>query len=165
MTDSMYSLFTVNRSSKGTGTGRRFSSFYLLTLDIIILISFMVTYLYFYSRVKQIRDVESVNAVNRPSQNRHRLLFKKFKVPCYIVLTYICFNMSSTILLIYSIYESNEKLSRILYHSMDIPIVVGFTSDAFIYVVANKDVRKLLFNIFRREQIQRSNRVGDFAST
>ena len=72
--------------------------------------------------------------------------------------------MSSTVLFTYSKYERNEKLSKILFHGTDVPIVVGFASDAFIYVLANRDVRKILFNIFRREQMHRSNRVRDFAS-
>ena len=139
-------------------------AFTFLTLDIIILISFLVTYWYFYSRVKKIRAMES-NAVNRPSQNRQTLFFKKFKVPCYIVLTYICFNISSLVLFICSRYTGNKKLTDWLLEISDIPIVTGFVSDACIYILANKDVRRLLISIFRREQIEASNRVRNFAST
>ena len=140
-------------------TSMIFAFFSYLILDIIILISFLVTYSYFYLKVKKIRSLES-NSVNRPPQNRQRPLFKKFKLPCYIVLTYICFNMTSTILMTYSRYEKNAWLSEMLWNIADVPIVAGFTSDAAIYVLANKNVRKLLIALFRREKMQSSNRVA-----
>ena len=68
--------------------------------------------------------------------------------------------MTSTIMLTYSRYTENEKLSEMLWYIADVPIVAGFMSDPVIYVLANKDVCKLLLNIFRREKMQSSYRVA-----
>ena len=149
-----FTLDVVN----GYITSRMFAFFTFLILDIIILISFLVTYSYFYSRVKKIKGLES-NSVNQCTQNRQRVLFKKFKLPCYIVLTYICFNISSTIILTYSTFGKQGRLSRLLYDISDGLILVGFISDILIYVLANKNVCTLLVTIVRNEQIQQSNRV------
>ena len=70
--------FTLNVVS-GHMISRMFAFFSCLILDIIILISFLVTYSYFYSRVKKIRHLES-NSVSQCTQNRQRSLFKKFNI-------------------------------------------------------------------------------------
>ena len=105
----IFLLLAVLERCRTAGVLKYFS---FITLNIIKLVSFLVTYSYFYLRVKKIKSLES-NAVNCP-QNRQRLLFKKFKLPCYIVLTYIGLNMTSTIMLTYSRYTENKRLSEML---------------------------------------------------
>ena len=144
---------------KGYETARSFYFFTCLILDIIILISFVVTYSYFYLRVKKIRSLSN-NEKQPSTANRNKFLLKKFKIPCYIMLTYICFNIVSTILMTCSGLVKNETLSKMFLDSADIPIVAGFTSDATIYILANKNVQKLICNALKRE-----NRVSNVAST
>ena len=66
-------LFAIIRISlqvlKGTRTARKFSNLSFLTLDIIILISFLITYSYFFLKIKKIRRLES-NSANPFPQNR-----------------------------------------------------------------------------------------------
>ena len=68
-------------------------------------------------------------------------------------------------MLTYSTFAKEGRLSEKLYDISDAPILVGFVSDAVIYVLANKNVRTLVGSIFRRKQIQPSNRVHNFAPT
>ena len=129
----------------------------LLVLDLTILISAITTYIYFYNKAYSIRRLE-VNSLGQPEESRLNLLRQKFKQPCYIVMTYIYFNLTGTMLVITSDYVQNVRKSRILFTSFEVLLIVGLTSDAIIYVFANKNVYRLLCSIFRK---QRSSRVGD----
>ena len=114
-----------------------------MVLDIMILISFIATYIYFYITVRRLRGLEARDA-GQPAESGLDLLIKKFKLPCYIVATYICFNFTSTIMFTTAEHLHNVKDKKTLHKFGLIPTIVGLTSDAFIYVFANRNVRKLL---------------------
>ena len=63
-----------------------------LALDLVIVVSAFSTYVYFYAKVKAIRKSES------NTEQMLSFVRKKFKIPCLMVLTYIVFNLTSTIL-------------------------------------------------------------------
>ena len=129
-----------------------------LILDVMILISSISTYIYFYRTVRKIRRLE-LTAASQPQELGVHLLISKFKLPCYIVLTYTCFNLSSTAMMAASQLVDNEKPSEHLFRFSLVPTLIGFTSDAIIYVFANREVRKLLCSICRWKIIQNANRV------
>ena len=134
----------------------------LLILDITVLLSAITTYVNFYSKVLSIRRLE-VNSIGLPEESRLNLLRKKFKQPCYIVITYVCFNVTSTVLM--QTYNSARDARKrwLLYISYQALLIVGLTSDVLIYILANKNVYKLLCSFFRKQNVQRSRRVGDLA--
>ena len=124
----------------------QFTYLLFLILDIMILISAITTYIYFYTKVYNIRRREA-NTIDQNNVNRPKLFIKKFKVPCYIVMTYICFNLTSTIMMTASQYMKNRRYAIMTLIFSHVFTIVGVTSDACIYIFANKNVRKLLSSI------------------
>ena len=125
------------------GLSGQFTLMLNLGLDIAILISFITTYVYFYITVRRLRSFE-VTAAGQPPESRLTLLIKKFKLPCYIVATYICFNLTSTIMFTTAHYVPGPKQANTLNTFGHVPAIVGIMSDALIYVFANRNVRKLI---------------------
>ena len=121
--------------------------FFCLILDIIILISAITTYLYFYTKVQKIQRLET-SILDPPEDSAMTFLIGKFKQPCYIVLSYIFFNLTSTVMLTCSLHVHSRRQYEILQHFSHVPIIVGCISDASIYVFANRNVRKLLWTMF-----------------
>ena len=131
-----------------------------LALDLTILISSLTTYIYFFKKVRRIRRVED-NGRGQLPESVLNLLIKKFKQPCYIVITYICFNLSSTLIYISSYHAQEPGQFRILYVSSTVLTLVGFISDAAIYVFANRNVRTLLRRIGSKRSSQVSQRTSE----
>ena len=133
----------------------------LLIFDMTILLSAITTYAHFYSRVLQIKRLE-VNSMGQSKESRLNLFREKFKQPCYIVMTYICFNLTSTVLMqTYNYAEERKKW--LLYISYQALMIFGLASDGIIYIFANRNVCKLLCSIFRKYNEHRSRKVGDLA--
>ena len=138
----------------------QFVSILFLIFDIIITVSGITTYLYFYKTVFHIRELEA-RCAGQTQVSGISLLREKFKIPCYIVMTYICFNLPRTILLTVSHYVEDQKKSSMLTVLSHALIIIGLTSDVFIYVFADKNVRMLICSIFRKMCRPVSNRVDD----
>ena len=123
---------------------RQFTFFLSLSLDTIILISAITNFMYFFMTVKKINGQEASVAGKLGAVN---LLMTKFKIPCLIVLTYILFNLTSTVMLTSAKYEGRKfHLLEVYSH---VPIMIGILSDSCIYVFANSNVRELLCSIFK----------------
>ena len=135
-----------------------FSFTLFLCLDILVFLFGIATYAYFYFTAKKLRSLE----IRIPNQTNDggRLLLKKFQLPCYIVLTYILFNITSTGMLTMS-RNVHFETAKTLFHFSYAPIVAGFISDALIYTIGDRNVRKLLRTMLRRETLQVSNRISD----
>ena len=140
-----FSLYVV-----GAFSGHlQFTFFLSLALDITILISSIITYVYFYKMVQKIKEQEaSVPVKARPS--KIALLTSKFKIPCLIVLTYILFNLTSIIMLTISKYVQYGRKFHLLEAFSHVPIIIGIISDACIYVFGNSNVRKLLCSLSKK---------------
>ena len=134
---------TVLMHLNGLAVTMKFVGFVLFILDIVIIVAASSTYIYFYVKVKEIRTLER-SANGEPSKAGFSLVAKKFKVPCYIVLTYILFNFTSSILAVISEYVKTGKGLEVMDHISVTLDIVAYTSDAFIYVFMNKDIRLLL---------------------
>ena len=139
---------------RGTFTSKwSVETLFCLILDIIILISAVSTYFYFFIKVRKIRKNEASFEPSSEENAMNVLIIKKFRQPCYIVLTYLCFNLSSTIMFTTSLYVNNRRQHELLNGFSHIPIMVGLVSDAFIYVYADRDVRGLLFTILKGKRV------------
>ena len=139
-----------------------FSFFLFLCLDLLVLIFGVITYIYFYLTVKKFKNSETISTDQRIRKTS--LIIQKFKLPCYIVLTYILFNITSTIILILSQILHNDNIKKLLFHFSYIPILVGFISDAAIYAFGNRNVRELICSLFKRETLQLRSRASDLAT-
>ena len=48
---------------------------------------------------------------------------------------------------------SSDKQKEILFEFSHVPMMIGIFSDAILYVFANKNVRDLLWHVFRKRSI------------
>ena len=139
-----------------------FNFFYvvLLALDLKILISAIATTIYYFKKVRSIRHIEAT-AVETTQVTGLQLLMSKFKQPCYIVLTYISFNLSSTIFNISmrNIESLSGRQSMILYILYEVFFIVGLASDAFIYTYMDRNVRQFLSSLCSNRNPVHSNPV------
>ena len=139
-------------------TATKLLLFTVLFLDVIIFVSACGTYSFFFLKVRTIRKSESSTIKKPESSNIGRspvamtLIWKKFKLPCYIVLTYIFFNFTATLMLAISYIHVQNPSNRNYSSFKDIAAfldVIGFASDSFIYVFVNKNVRKQIHRMCR----------------
>ena len=127
-----------------------------IVLDITILISFITTYIYFYITVRRLKSLEARDAGQAPESGLD-FLIKKFKVPCYIVISYLCFNLTCTIMYTVSSNVHDTKLVGALFTYGHVPMIFGLVSDACIYTFANRNVHKLLCSTCKSRSTQVSN--------
>ena len=115
-------------------------------LDVIIFVLAVITYAYFYLKVKRIK--RSARDNDRLPQQELSLAWKKFRLPCYISITYIAFNLTAA-LVIAKAYnhkhdENDHKEYKKLMYIAVVLDLTGFFSDNIIYLFMNKNVRQLL---------------------
>ena len=115
-----------------------------LALDITIIVTSLATHIYFFTKVKRITQGTS-NQRRRRSSSSINIWFK-LKIPSLMVLTFIFFNTTSTILkYIDYMYLASAKI-KMTFNILDL---CGWCSDAFIYILMQRRVRRLLFSMFR----------------
>ena len=109
-------------------------------LDVLIIVIALLTTLYFFRKLKRIQPNPTSGKNCR--QNRSRL-WLKLKIPLLMVLTFIIFNASSTILIFFTDGENPNSAEQfqLAYTFLEI---FGWTSDALIYILLQKRVRRLL---------------------
>ena len=118
-----------------------------LTLDSAIAVSAIATYVYFYSKVGEMNRRD--NARRKGNQKRINIKHSfKFLVPFIMIVTYIIFNVSATVIWqVTSLHgESNKKLTDILFQVAWIVELVGFLCDAILYVLLQRNVRTTLIS-------------------
>ena len=107
----------------------------IVVADTLIVILSIVTYTYFFSRVTKFTQ-------NHDQQNSTRtsLIIRKFKIPCLMVLTFIMFNVSGTVLRVCGI--------RDIPHVLDL---LGWCSDSCIYIFLQRRIRQRLTKMFLKQ--------------
>ena len=121
----MSSIISIVLLASGRGVVSHKVTFLLsVTLDITILISGIATYIYFFFTVRKIGKIEARDT-GQPQESRRQLLMKKFKLPCFIVMTYMLFNLTSAIMFTTSRYVTNQRRSKLLSVLAQLPIIVG----------------------------------------
>ena len=108
---------------------------------------------------RKVRELENIN--NRePRPGNISLLREKFVLPCYIVCTYVFFNLASMVLAMTARYlDHDRKVYLSLGVASYILDIIGFISDACIYVFANRNVRRFIYSVVRKSK-GRSYRDG-----
>ena len=134
-------------------TRQRVMTICVIVMDISIVISSIVTYIYFYSRVRKIHIQE--HGMNTGTGQRV-ILIGKFKVPFLMVLTFILFNISGTSVVVSVWY----KLHIITYILSAVLMIAGFLSDAFIYVYLQKDVWKTFLAMIGKSNQENTTTVN-----
>ena len=148
----MASLWSISVACASISVILQAKQFHLkmaLILDIVILLCSVTTYGYFFTTVFKMKRLDS-SLSGESRTNRVNLLIRKFKLPCYIVLTYICFNLASTTFITYDHYIPKGERDPIIKVLANTAMILGFISDSLIYIFANKNVRTLICTLCRK---------------
>ena len=116
-----------------------------IALDTLISSTALFTFSYLFLRVKGITK-ESDN-----QQKVHSGMFKiwmKLKVPGLMVITFVIFNVSSTILKFIDLKFDYKDLRLII--TIYTLTIVGWCFDSIIYILLQKRVRKLVYSMTKR---------------
>ena len=127
---------TILMYSKGMNMTRKFFEFTLVTFDIIIVVTAISTYVFYFLKAKRVRRSENQQDLNR--------IRKKFILPCYLVTTYILFNFTSMLLLAISQNIEGEEKVQLMFLAAGTLDILAYLSDAFVYIFMNKKVFQLL---------------------
>ena len=89
----------------------------------------------------------------------------KFRIPCLIGITYIVLNFSGSIMM--SIFNEYHLTCgcRSLYGTALCLIIIGIMTDAIIYIILQKDVRKFLRNLIVFKRMHERSMTTASAST
>ena len=145
---------------KSEGHRANFHLMLSLVLDILIFFGAAATYGYFFRTVFKLKKLESSLPVESRTTSAS-LLIKKFAMSCYIVFTYICFNLASTALITYNHYTPREERNSIILELAHTAIILGFVSDVTIYIFANKNVRVLICSLCRKRDNHVTGETND----
>ena len=126
-----------------------------LVLDMIIVIVSSVTYIYFFLKVKKIR-----NQIDIVRNHRHKIstvAIKNFKIPLLMVLTYILFNVTGSFLALKASYLTADVIFKSLFLQLsDLLDICAFLSDVCIYVFLQRKILNILLSLFdktRRSEV------------
>ena len=128
-----------------------FLIYFHLSLDILITFVAMVTYTYFYLRVRSI-----MNTHTQDTTRNKQMLWRNFKIPLLMVASYILFNVTATVMRMVALQDmiqnNNEytKLYIILTGLSGILDTLGWISDALIYIFLQKKIRRTLTSKLRK---------------
>ena len=122
-----------------------------ISMDFIIIISFIVTYAYLFYKVKTlVQEHARVSGFNRGISRTN--VKEKFIVPCVMVLTYIAFMFTSGILATLSHVKSAKPgvPDILLYSIANFLVIFGIISDAVIYIFLQRDNRDFILSCINR---------------
>lgn len=134
-----------------------FLVYFHLSLDILITLVAMVTYIYFYFRVRSIMSTHQEVA----TRNK-KMAWRNFRVPLFMVISYILFNVTATVLKVVALQEFIEQSKEYTKHYIllaglsAILDTLGWISDALIYVFLQKKIRDVVTS--HMQKLIRSNR-------
>ena len=144
---------------KGKSIYIRSYNYVSLTLDAIITLIAVTTYLYFYNKVSSIvKRTSRQSVIYKGIRHRKKTMIlekthiKKFLIPFLMIATYLLFIVSSTVCFqVRRRHPSlDESTKRHLLDAGYICIALGYLSDAVLYVFLQKSVRKWVIRHFIR---------------
>ena len=117
---------------------------YFKTPDVVIVISAVTTYIYLFLKIR-ILGRSLTNDATRPSISA---VWLKLKIPTLMILTFIVFNVSASIMA--SFFKTDDTFDVAFY----LLEILGWISDAIIYTFLQKSVRELLVSWFRKPPVE-----------
>ena len=119
-----------------------------MALDLIITISALATFSYFYTRVIKVVKRNQVHGDDNPHiKQKHPSL--KFIIPLFMVASYLLFNVTATIFAYAAFHYGKHGLVYIdryimLTHVSWMLTMIGYLTDAVLYIFLQKKVRDFL---------------------
>ena len=127
----------------------------LITKDFVIFITAFMTYSFLYLKVKRFHALDQsqmrTRKCSKTSQN------SKFLLPCLVIATYLMFNTTGDVLIIYNRYFADEGQTytkSIISEVAHWLWILGWISDGILYIFMQKSIKEKLKSGFRK------NRVG-----
>ena len=118
-------------------------------LDLFIIVIAVSTCLYLFAKVKGAKQQTHVKENINSSRQRICL---KMKIPSLMVLTFIIFNTSTTMVKYYLYFAKIRVVATHILIVIHILKICGYSSDAIIYVMLQRRVRTLLASFLRKRK-------------
>ena len=125
-----------------------FAFYFFFAVDISFALVVLATYMYLYSKVRQFSKVEKGTS-NGDSYKKRRKM--RTLLPCLLIGTYLTMNVPNSAMFMtayYGLLPSNISIEI----SMSL-IFCGMILDGFLYIILQRDVRKILLSMFRSKKI------------
>ena len=146
-------MFTVYGDHEASVKLRMYHSFYVhnyinVIVDAIFTISAIITYYYFYVKIRDISMKDNFQRCSGPQKERRDRQFN-YKIPFRTVGTFLTFNVSADIFLQIITYKrkTSNRENSTSYQLLDTIAfslqTCGYLSDAIVYIAMQKSVRKL----------------------
>ena len=118
-------------------------TYLFFTLDVLITVNAIIIYICLYIKVTAAQRSTHYAA----GQSRRQNPLAKFVVPCILVLTYIIFNVTGSAFKMFHFWNPRKI---IFVNASALLVMLGWISDACVYVFAQKDVRLYLISLIRK---------------
>ena len=146
-----FGLFTVFGDTKsGMNTSFYIHNYITVTIDAVFTICAIITYSYFYMKIRKIAIKDHSQRPNRTLKCGRNF---NYKIPFLIVATYLAFNVTSTALFQLRHYEHVPETRDLLLNLAKFFQIAGSISDAFIYIGLQENV----INFFKRKIMTRKH--------
>lgn len=124
----------------------------ILALDMLIAILALLTFAYLFIKVRNITQ-ESMGRKNKATSSIQ--VWKKMEVPALMIITFLVFNISSTIINYIYMYH----LTNLVLNLVNVMIILGWCTDSIIYLLIQKRVRHLIFSMSIKRSIKTAKEV------
>ena len=118
----------------------------IVGLDVAIVISALITYIYLYVKVKHLLSVD-IHQHASQNNNLSRSFRSKFFLPFLIIATYLVFNIGGDVM--YQYKERSDLSKPIRSYLSEVSHlfwILGWLSDAILYVFLQKSIRRKIFS-------------------
>ena len=142
-------------------TRRKILNVFLNGLNSIIVITVLMTYGFLYSKVRRFLAIDRRQGRVQPkddnSSNNNSLEKNQranFLLPCLIISTFIMFNATGDLLILYkNDFLKEDSFKSILSEVGHFLWILGWISDGILYIFMQRSIRSKLLSIFRRSNI------------
>ena len=123
----------------------------ILALDVLIVTLAIITYVYLFSKVRKLSRSPSARS-RKVTVNEVAGVWRKLKIPTLMVLSFVIFNFSVTIIQTIMTKNHTPALLQDLYNTASFLDMFGWLSDAVIYIFLQKPVRDMLLSWCKRTE-------------
>ena len=126
----------------------------LIAKDVVIFITALLTYSFLYMKVKRFRALDqSQKRAQKCSKSSHK---SKFLLPCLVIATYLMFNTTGDVLIIYNKYlvvEGETYIKAMVSEVGHWLWILGWISDGILYIYLQKSIKERLRYSLRNKHV------------
>ena len=133
-----------------------FFSYFFFSLDVFNAMSAIIVHVYIFIKVWNIAKTEFIHLPKVSQERAKKMMLLKLLVPCLIIASYVLFNVTAVaIIVIVTHIKDGMTIFHVVAHLL---IILGWISDSFIYVFAQRNIRKRLLRMCRCDKTNRHAR-------